>query len=150
VRRIIVLMALVSTFVTGDTHVVAAPPASAALVPAFTIVTWPPALNTKGNVFAKAQTKVVSGPTPDKLGIVVCLVAWDGNSYFQLSTCTKGSASNVNQITRNRTIPGCNPTARYGTKARGWLSDGGVIYYGPGPGPGSFLYNPSSGGVKLC
>lgn len=146
-RRIMVLMALVSTLVV-DTQVVAAPPASAQVF-TWTVNTWPPQLNTKGNVFAKAQTKVLSGPAPDRLGVVVCVVVWDGNSYFQISTCVKGDGIHVLQITRNKTV-GCAPNALYGTKARGYLKDGGVTYYGPGPTASQFLYNPSSGGVRLC
>ena len=118
----------------------------------FTLNTWPPALNANNNVFAKAQTKVLTGfPNPDKIGVVVCVVAWDGSEYFQLSTCVKDSARNTNQITRNKTIAGgCNPGVRYGTKARGWIDDANVIYFAPGPFAGNFLFNPPSGGVQLC
>lgn len=147
------MMAFAIVLLLFVTEVLGASPASAILYGGgtWTINTWSPQVNGKGNVFAKAQTKVTSGSTPDKLGIVVCVVVWDGSDYFQLSTCVKDSASGVLQITRNKTIAGgCNHGVRYGTKARGWLSDEGVIYYGPGPGPGAFLFDPPSGGVQLC
>lgn len=116
----------------------------------FVVNVWVPALNGSGNVFSKAQTKVLSGPTPDDLQIIVCVVAWDGSNYFQLGQCVHGTLQHVLQITRNKTIAGgCNHGVRYGTKARGILEDNGVTY--PEPQPlGTWKYAPQTGGLLLC